>query len=105
MVGAPFQAVGSTTGEVNIQDVIDTTGLVGYDWVNYQRGDTMIIWDPTTQIYSKEYCWSSEDGGMGLENKWFDDGTFSAVSETVPVGGAFFINSSGAGGTIDFAAP
>ena len=106
MVGAPFQAVGSVAGTINIQDIVSTTGLVGFDWDNYEGGDTLIIFDPNTQIYSTTYVWSDADPDeMGLENKWFNDSTFEAASATVPVGGAFFIVTSGIGGTIDFAAP
>ncbi len=94
MVGAPFQAVGAT-GTINIQDVVDTTGLVGYDWNTGTGGDTLIIWDPLTQIYATEYTWSDADPySLGVDNVWMDVGTLSPATEDLPVGSTFFISSS-----------
>ena len=105
MVGAPFETVGAT-GTVNIQDVVDTTGLIGFDWDLYTGGDKLIVWNPALQGYTAEYTWSDADPlSLGTLNKWIDEGTLSAANVQIPVGAAFFIRSSGTGGTIDFAAP
>lgn len=95
MVGAPFQEVGNTSGEIHIQDIVKTDGLVGYDWDNGIAGDTLIIWDPITQMYATTYFWSDADPyELGLANVWFDEGTLEAADDLLPVGSAFFINSA-----------
>ena len=94
MVGAPFQAVGAT-GTINIQDAVDTTGLVGFDWGTFTPNDTLIIWDPATQFYSTTYYWSDSDPlSMGLENVWFDGGTMTPADDDLPAGSTFFISSA-----------
>lgn len=93
MVGVPFQAVGAT-GTINIQDLVDTTGLVGYDWGTGTGGDTLVIWDPLTQSYANEYTWSGPDGPAGFQSVWLDMVVGGVADVEIDVASAYFINSA-----------
>ena len=105
MVGVPFQQV-SVTNTISVQD-LKASGLTGYDWINFDGGDTLLMWDPTQQGYPTELVYSgdtqtAEMADMGVPaGVWFDMATFAPANTEIPVGGAFWI-VTGNGGTITF---
>ena len=89
--------------ELKINENMTPSGLVGFDWDSFDGGDQLIVWNPEEQLYDETYIWSDSDPfGTGTQNKWIDD-SFSPAEASIPVGGAFFINTSGEGGSISFA--
>jgi hypothetical protein len=89
---------------VKVNDLFMVTGLTGLDWDSFAPGDTLKIWDPTKQAYLTTLYYAGDEQtdsmtGMGGEaGTWFDmDGTFSTADTEIPVGGAFWILSSGTG--------
>ena len=100
MIGTAFQNVG-VTNKLNVQD-IKASGLTGLDWTfATTAGDTLLIWDASAQGYLTTFYYTGDsdpDGTMaafGAEpGTWFDPVTFSAASEVLENGDAFWILSS-----------
>ena len=90
-----------------INDVVSCSGLVGFDWVAFDGGGTLLIWDPAQQMYPTELVWSgdtqtAEMVDMGVPaGVWFDMATFAPADTEIPVGGAFWIVTAN-GGTLTF---
>ena len=102
MVGTSFQQV---TGEnsISVQN-IKANGLKGYDWVNWEPGDVLMIWDAAKQGYltTLYYAGDVQTEEMTLEGAeagtWFDmDINYETATTEIPAGGAFWIKSSGTG--------
>lgn len=100
LFGVQFQEI-SGSGTINIQDVVDTSGLVGFDWVSFTGGDQLLIWNPAVQGYAQQYTWVDADPYfmVGAVDVWVDPGTFAPVTVDLDVGSAFWISSSGTGAT------
>ena len=103
MVGSSFQAVGGNN-IVGIQTV-QGKGLTGVDWTfETEAGDTLLLWNPEEQAYSTELNYTGDSDPDGLMDAfgatpgtWFDMGNFKTADNVIPVGGAFWIKSSGSG--------
>ena len=69
-------------------------------------GDSLTIWDSTSQSYAATYYWTASDPfelGIG-SNVWFDESALAKANVTIPVGGSIFVFSKN-GGTATFTAP
>ena len=105
MVGSAFLTVGGGT-TVSIQD-IKASGLVGFDWDNFEPGDTLMFWDASQQMYPTTLYYTGDVQtetmtGMGVNaGEWFDMDTFSTAATEIPIGGAFWIITDN-GGTLTF---
>ena len=95
-IGVQFQNVGAEDGTIMLNDLA-FSGLAGYDFDNFLTGDTVTMWDDSTQSYSVTYSWS----GTGSEeyeipaNVWFDEGEFSGSAEVpLEAGSSIFVRSS-----------
>ena len=90
---------------VAVNDLMTVTGLTGVDWTfETEAGDSLMIWSPEEQAYSVEllYTGDSDPDGMmegfgAVPGTWFDMGNFKTAEDVIPVGGAFWIKTSGAG--------
>ena len=91
---------------VKINDLFTVTGLTGLDWsFATTAGDTLQIWDPSSQMYltTLYYAGDAYDEGGVMEafgatpGSWFDTVTFAPAETEIPAGGAFWILSSGSG--------
>ena len=105
MVGVPFQQVG-TENTVSVQD-IKASGLTGFNWDTFESGgDTLLIWDPTQQMYPTEFIYTGDTEteamtGMGIPaGVWFDMATFAPADLDVENGSAVWIVSEGANGVV-----
>ena len=90
-----------------INDIISTSGLVGFDWDNFEPGDTLMIWDAAQQMYPITLYYTGDTQtqtmtDMGVTaGEWFDMDTFSTAATEIPIGGAFWIITDN-GGTLTF---
>ena len=90
-----------------INDIISTSGLVGFDWDNFEPGDTLMIWDAAQQMYPTTLYYTGDVQTETMTNmgvtagEWFDMDTFTAAATEIPVGGAFWIVTAN-GGTLTF---
>ena len=90
---------------VKVNDLFTCTGLTGLDWTfATTAGDTLMIWNPEEQGYTTSLYYAGDsdpDGimaGFGAEpGTWFDTVEFKTAETEIPVGGAFWILSSGTG--------
>ena len=90
---------------VAVNDLMTVTGLTGVDWTfETEAGDSLMIWSPEEQAYSVELLYAGDsdpDGmmeGFGAEpGTWFDMGNFKTAEDVIPVGGAFWVKTSGTG--------
>ena len=104
MVANPFPS------ELDINEDMTVSGLVPFDWDAFTEGDSLLIWDQAAQGYKETYFWAgtadtTDALGYDLSNTWFDMGTYAAATKKVPAGGAFWIKTSGSGGTLTFKNP
>ncbi len=94
-IGVQFQNVGTDDQSIGLND-LQFTGLVGFDWDEFVAGDTLTIWDPTTQTYANTYSWSgvrSEDYDVPA-NVWFDEAELAEADVPLSAGDSVFVNSS-----------
>lgn len=99
MIGTSFQAIG-VDNTISVQD-IQASGLNGLDWDSFVPGDTLMIWDASSQGYMTTLYYAGDEQtdsmtAMGGEaGTWFDmDGTFATADITLENGDAFWIISS-----------
>jgi len=83
------------------------TGLVGYDYDNAVGHDALLIWDPTQQGYPNTYLWAGTVDttpwlSYDVSGNWIEDVNYTAVNVTIPVGGACWIQHTGADGSVSF---
>ena len=93
---------------IKINDLFSISGLAGLDWDSFAPGDTLKVWDASSQMYLTTLYYAGDEQtesmtGMGGEaGTWFDlDGTFATAETEIPAGAAFWIISSG-NGTLTF---
>ncbi len=90
---------------VKVNDLFTCTGLTGLDWTfATTEGDTLMIWNPATQMYETTlyYAGDSDPDGImdtfgAVPGTWFDTEHFQTAQTEIPVGGSFWILSSGPG--------
>lgn len=111
LIGLCMQPVGGT-GTTTINDIMSSSGLVGFDWDALEGGDLMYIWNPTAQGYSTIYTYAGDsvpeaittELGYDLSGKWMD-GDLAPVATPIPVGGAMWIQSTTSSGSVAFPKP
>lgn len=90
---------------VPVNDLISVSGLTGVDWTfATEVGDTLMIWDPSAQAYLTTLNYTGDDDPEGImaafgaePGTFFDMSLFETATTEIPVGGAFWILSSGTG--------
>ena len=102
MIANPFPKA------INVNDLFAIEGLKGFDWETFEPGDTLMIWDPASQLYVTTIYYAGDEqtetmDSMGaVAGTWFDvDGLFATAETEIPASGAFWIVSSG-NGTLTF---
>jgi len=105
MIANPFPV------SVKVNDLFTATGLTGVDWTfETEAGDSLMIWDPSEQGYMTELLYSGDVATEAMTENgakpgtWFDMGAYATAEVEIPVGGAFWIVSSGSG-TLTFKNP
>ena len=98
MIGNPFPI------EVDVNDMFTVTGLTGVDWTfETEAGDRLMIWDPVSKMYTTELLYTGDTPSQAMTeygaepSTWFDMNEFATATTKIPVGGAFWIKSSGEG--------
>ena len=93
---------------VAVNDLFTATGLTGVDWTfQTEAGDTLAIWDPEEQAYLVTLYYTGDTASQAMTDNgaepstWFDMESYATAETVIPVGGAFWIQSSGEG-TITF---
>ncbi|MBO7299250.1 MAG: hypothetical protein J6V41_05515 [Kiritimatiellae bacterium] len=95
---------------VSVNELFTVSGLTGFDWTfETDAGDTLMIWDPSTQMYQITLYYTGdeydENGIMEMfgatPGTWFDMDAGATATTEIPAGGAFWIVSSG-NGTLTF---
>ena len=102
MIGNPFPIA------VDVNDLFTVTGLTGVDWsFETEAGDRLMIWDPSSKMYTTELLYTGDTASEAMTEygaepgTWFDMNEFATATTEIPVGGAFWIKSSG-NGTLSF---
>ena len=89
---------------VEVNDLFSVTGLTGVDWTfTTEEGDTLAIWDQDAQAYMVTLYYAGDTASADMADNgaepgtWFDMDSYGTATTEIPAGGAFWIQSSGAG--------
>ena len=106
LVGVQFQAI-SGNGVSDLNATMKPSGLVGYDWENFEGGDQLYVWDPVAQGYATTYTYAGDSVpdaitdalGYDLSGKWMD-GDMLPIAELPALGDGLWIESTAASAEI-----
>jgi len=109
LIGLCFQPVGGN-GATTINDIMSSSGLVGFDWELGEGGDQMYLWDAGAQGYATIYTYAGDtvpeaittELGYDLSGQWMD-GDMLPVSVPLDIGSGVWIQSSALAATVTLA--